>query len=72
MSLLVGRDLYNQVAAGANQSMSGLPNWSFDIGGFALEDRYLEPNPQDLAEWRELNLRWFQFGRVRAAVSFSR
>lgn len=56
------RDLYNQVAAGANQSMSGLPNWSFDIGGFALEDRYLEPNPQDLAEWRELNVRWFQFG----------
>lgn len=56
------RDLYNQVAAGANQSMSGLPNWTFDIGGFALEDRYLKPNPQDLAEWRELNLRWFQFG----------
>ena len=56
------RDLYNQVAAGANQSMSGIPNWTFDIGGFALEDRYLKPTPKDLAEWRELNLRWFQFG----------
>ncbi|HVF17081.1 MAG TPA: TIM-barrel domain-containing protein, partial [Steroidobacteraceae bacterium] len=43
-------------------SMSGLPNWSFDIGGFAVEPRYLKPTQQDLAEWRELNLRWFQFG----------
>jgi alpha-D-xyloside xylohydrolase len=56
------RDLYNQVAAGTNLSMSGIPNWTFDIGGFALEDRYQKPNPKDLAEWRELNLRWFQFG----------
>jgi alpha-D-xyloside xylohydrolase len=56
------RDLYNQVAAGTNVSMSGLPNWTFDIGGFALEERYLKPNAADLAEWRELNLRWFQFG----------
>jgi alpha-D-xyloside xylohydrolase len=55
-------DLYRQIAAGANMSMSGLPNWTFDIGGFAVESRYLEPSAADLAEWRELNLRWFQFG----------
>ena len=55
-------DLYRQVAAGTNFSMSGVPNWTFDIGGFALESRYLEPNQADLEEWRELNLRWFQFG----------
>jgi alpha-D-xyloside xylohydrolase len=55
-------DLYRQIAAGANMSMSGLPNWTFDIGGFAVESRYLKPLPKDLAEWRELNLRWFQFG----------
>jgi alpha-D-xyloside xylohydrolase len=56
------RDLYNQIAAGTNMSMSGIPNWTFDIGGYALEDRYMKPSPRDLAEWRELNLRWFQFG----------
>ncbi len=55
-------DLYRQVAAGTNMSMSGLPNWTFDIGGFAVESRYQQPNAEDLEEWRELNLRWFQFG----------
>ncbi|MEO8180373.1 MAG: TIM-barrel domain-containing protein [Deltaproteobacteria bacterium] len=55
-------DLYRQIAAGTNMSMSGLPNWTFDIGGFAVESRYLKPSAQDLEEWRELNLRWFQFG----------
>lgn len=55
-------DLYNQVAAGVGLSLSGIPNWTFDIGGFSLEHRYEHPNPADLEEWRELNLRWFQFG----------
>ncbi len=55
-------DLHNQISAGVNFSMSGIPNWSFDIGGFALESRYLNPTPANLEEWRELNLRWFQFG----------
>ena len=55
-------DLYRQVAAGTNLSMSGLPNWTFDIGGFAVESRYQKPSAEDLEEWRELNLRWFQFG----------
>ena len=57
-------DLYNQISAGVSIGYSGLPNWTFDIGGFALEQRYStqKPKPEDLAEWRELNLRWFQFG----------
>lgn len=57
-------DLKAQISAGVNASMSGLPNWTHDIGGFALEERYSTktPKPQDLDEWRELNLRWFQFG----------
>ncbi|HEU4654367.1 MAG TPA: TIM-barrel domain-containing protein, partial [Steroidobacteraceae bacterium] len=55
-------DLRNQISAGVNFSMSGLPNWTFDIGGFALESRYMKPSAADLDEWRELNLRWFQFG----------
>ncbi len=42
--------------------MSGMPNWTHDIGGFALEDRYTNQEPAHVAEWRELNLRWFQFG----------
>jgi alpha-D-xyloside xylohydrolase len=51
-----------QVAAGVNFSMSGAPNWSTDIGGYTMEPRFLKPTPADLDEWRELNLRWFQFG----------
>jgi alpha-D-xyloside xylohydrolase len=42
--------------------MSGAPNWTHDIGGFALEERYQRQDPAHLDEWRELNLRWFQFG----------
>lgn len=57
-------DLHAQISAGVNTAMSGLPNWTHDIGGFSVEDRYAAdtPKPADLAEWRELNLRWFQFG----------
>ncbi|WP_375271075.1 TIM-barrel domain-containing protein [Sphingomonas sp.] len=57
-------DLKAQISAGVNASMSGIPNWTHDIGGFALEDRYASKTPgaADLDEWRELNLRWFQFG----------
>jgi len=55
-------NLREQISAGVNVSMSGLPNWTHDIGGFAVEDRYTNQDPAHLAEWRELNLRWFQFG----------
>ncbi len=55
-------DMREQISAGVNISMSGLPNWTFDIGGFAVEKRYEEQQPAHLKEWRELNTRWFQFG----------
>jgi alpha-D-xyloside xylohydrolase len=55
-------DLREQISAGVNISMSGIPNWTFDIGGFSVEDRYQKPDAAALDEWRELNLRWFQFG----------
>src|SRR5690625_153160 len=55
-------DLRQQISAGINFSMSGIPNWTTDIGGYAIEPRYVDPDADDLAEWRELNLRWFQFG----------
>jgi alpha-D-xyloside xylohydrolase len=55
-------NLREQISAGINFSMSGVPNWSHDIGGYTMEDRFIKPNAADLAEWRELNTRWFQFG----------
>ncbi len=55
-------DLSNQIPAGLNFSLSGLPYWTTDIGGFAVEQRYENPDKANLAEWRELMTRWFQFG----------
>jgi alpha-D-xyloside xylohydrolase len=55
-------DLRDQISAGVNFSLSGIPNWTHDIGGFANEERYTRQDPKHLAEWRELNTRWFQFG----------
>jgi alpha-D-xyloside xylohydrolase len=55
-------DLKAQISAGANFCLAGIPYWSMDIGGFAVEPRYEHPNAADLDEWRELNTRWFQFG----------
>jgi alpha-D-xyloside xylohydrolase len=44
-----------QIPAGLNYSVSGLPYWTTDIGGF------VSANPNDPA-YRELYIRWFQFG----------
>jgi alpha-D-xyloside xylohydrolase len=53
-----------QIPAGLNYSLSGIPYWTFDIGGFAVEGRYTraQEGSEDLEEWRELNTRWYQFG----------
>jgi len=55
-------DLRAQISAGANLSVSGIPNWTHDIGGFSVENRYSKQDPAALPEWRELYLRWFEFG----------
>jgi alpha-D-xyloside xylohydrolase len=55
-------DFRDQVAAGINMSVSGIPYWTTDIGGFSVERRYENPSATDLKEWREINLRWYQFG----------
>jgi len=47
--------LKRQIPAGLNFSLSGLPYWTTDIGGFT------SGNPNDPA-YRELFIRWFQFG----------
>lgn len=55
-------DLKDQIAAGIGFSLSGLPNWTMDIGGYQPQARYLRPDAKALKEWRELNTRWFEFG----------
>jgi alpha-D-xyloside xylohydrolase len=55
-------DMKAQISAGVNFSMSGLPYWTMDIGGFAVEQRFERPNEKDLEEWQELQTRWYQFG----------
>lgn len=57
-------DMRTQISAGLNFSLSGIPFWTMDIGGFAVEPRYEKPSPKDLEEWRELQTRWFQFGAM--------
>ena len=55
-------DLRDQISAGTNLAAAGIPNWTHDIGGFSLENRYSQEDPAHLPEWRELYTRWFQFG----------
>jgi alpha-D-xyloside xylohydrolase len=51
-----------QIAAGLGISISGLPYWTMDAGGYAPPARFTAaaPTAADLAEWRELNARWFE------------
>ncbi|MBN1398260.1 MAG: DUF4968 domain-containing protein [Bacteroidetes bacterium] len=55
-------DMKAQISSGTNFSISGIPYWSMDIGGFSVEPRYERPDDNDLDEWREQMTRWFQFG----------
>jgi alpha-D-xyloside xylohydrolase len=49
--------LRRQIAAGLSFSMSGLPYWTTDIGGF------FRPNDQYTSDaYRQLLIRWFQYG----------
>jgi alpha-D-xyloside xylohydrolase len=56
------RDMKTQITAGINFSMSGLPYWTMDIGGFVVPEKFEKPNAESLEEWRALNTRWSQFG----------
>ena len=64
-------DMRAQMTAGMNYSLSGLPVWGMDQGGFCVENRYVRAQQhydstkvenEDLKEWRELQTRWNQFG----------
>jgi len=51
-----------QITAGLGYSISGLPYWTMDAGGFSVPAKF--SNTRDAAavdEWRELNARWFEF-----------
>ncbi len=68
--------LRKQIQAGLSFCLSGMPYWTMDVGGFASPARYAAPlglnaagepvfgtpAPADVEDWRELNVRWFQFG----------
>jgi alpha-D-xyloside xylohydrolase len=56
------RDMKTQITAGINFSLSGLPYWTMDIGGFVVPEKFEKPDSENLAEWKELNTRWYQFG----------
>lgn len=64
-------DMRAQFTAGINFSMAGIPFWGMDIGGFCVENRYVQAQKlfnktqienDDLKEWRELQARWHQAG----------
>ncbi|MGC8824565.1 MAG: TIM-barrel domain-containing protein [Bacteroidales bacterium] len=51
--------LRNQIPAGLNFSLCGIPYWNSDIGGFFL---WNFPRKLDDPNYRELYVRWLQFG----------
>ena len=51
--------LRNQISAGLNFSLTGIPYWNSDIGGFFLWN--FKKKLED-PEYRELYLRWLEFG----------
>ena len=64
-------DMRAQMTAGLSYSLSGIPFWGMDMGGFCVENRYVRAQQlfdrtgqenEDLKEWRELQTRWNQFG----------
>jgi alpha-D-xyloside xylohydrolase len=56
--------LRKQIPAGTSFSLSGMPYWTMDAGGFEVPARFskTDATAADTEEWRELNTRWFQYG----------
>lgn len=52
--------LRDQIACGLNYSLSGLPYWTTDIGGFFVKKAHWPLLNRD-SGYRELYTRWFQF-----------
>lgn len=57
--------LSEQIPAGLNFTMAGVPYWTHDIGGFFRDSKSINPqydNQYTNPEYIELLTRWFQFG----------
>ena len=54
--------LAKQIPAALGMSISGLPYWTMDTGGYTMQQRFAAERlkPEDAEEWRELNVRWFE------------
>ena len=52
-----------QIPAGLGASISGLPYWTMDTGGYTMQRKFSQQpmKPEDQEEWRELNARWFEY-----------
>lgn len=57
-------DMKAQISAGLNFSMSGIPYWTQDVGGFSVQKKFEKATEgsEAMEEWRELNARWHQWG----------
>ena len=64
-------DMKALISAGLNYSISGIPFWGQDIGGFSVEKRFMQAQTlfngtgqvtEDLVEWREMQARWHEWG----------
>lgn len=57
-------DMEAQISAGLNFSISGIPYWTQDIGGFSVQKKFeiAREGSEAMEEWRELNARWHQWG----------
>jgi alpha-D-xyloside xylohydrolase len=55
--------LAKQIPAGLGISLSGVPYWTTDTGGYTMQNKFstADMTPADREEWRELNARWFEF-----------
>jgi alpha-D-xyloside xylohydrolase len=55
--------LRNQISAGLNFCLAGIPYWTSDIGGFLLSSQGgMYPNGGNDPAFHELYVRWYQFG----------
>jgi len=54
--------MHSQIAAGLNFSLSGLPYWTFDIGGFMIDDAPYGLFEGFNGDYGELYTRWLEFG----------
>ena len=64
-------DMKAQISAGLNYSISGIPFWGQDIGGFSVENRFVNAMNlynstgkvnSDMEEWMEMQARWHEWG----------